>query len=343
MRRFLSKYGFTLITVSGIILFFAVLINFLSLNALINKNQAKLIGIFTREMQVKTGLVMTVANIQADFPFSVSLADVKLDDDKGRRILSAKNVLIRADWMRILKDPDNAVSAIRYIEFDEPLIQAEVKDGKINLVEILSRKPREKVAIRWDEINLKLALHRGRAEISIIETKDGEDKALPLGLPFLFNGEFILADGNLALYPKFRIMLAGPDYNPKPENEEFPSNISAKSVFQIGGYGKLDGQIKLTGDLMLKNMEEYFPLIHKLYKPLKKWDIMPGPSNGKFEIRLNGLATDVRSFEFDFQQDISQTTIKSQMKQIPEITLNRGTVRYSYPSGNLNFSFQGKA
>jgi len=344
LRRFLSKYGFTLGIITALIMVGVVFIYTLSFNSLINKYQDKLINAFTKALSEQTGLQLKIENINAEFPFLVAFSGVTIKDENSHELFSAKEVVVKADWMTVIKNPKEALLSIRYVEFNEPVFKGTIKKGKLDWLELLSRKPvRKKIPVSWDDVNLKLSLNSGKIDLAYVKEKNGVVEETPFALPFRIFGQVIIADGKLTIHPKLRFVWSGKNIN--------DNNATAAKVFPgsgefivINGHGGLDNEIKFWGKVDFKGFEQYFPLVRNLIKPIKNEDleIELDKAQGKFEANVANLTGDSPTIKAEFQLDLLDTKINSGRFPDMDLSIDSGVLRFSYPESSLDFACNGK-
>ncbi|MFH1514127.1 MAG: hypothetical protein ABIG42_01575, partial [bacterium] len=307
----------------GILIFYS-----LSFNAIINKNQDKILNILSQLARSELNVELTIEGLTAEFPFSVFLHNITMRDNDGREILKIDKAVLKADWLKLINNPESAITAVRYIQFDNPTIRTVITDKGINWTSLFQSGKESKNKISWNDANLKFVINNARLEFLDLSKSNETDSTVPYTLPLNFSGDILIVDGNLVINPKIKAYwLSSVD----PRNK---SNGKRKPVLQLGGFGDLSNDLRLVGDLDLTGISNLLSLLIAEYPQLSDWQFTKDTITGHFEINITNLTNPKPDINIELELDASAIELILPGFDKPLIFSNCD-VRFSYPDNAI--------
>jgi hypothetical protein len=338
VRKFFSKYGFTTGIVCILILVCVILIYSLSFNRIIDENQDKIISALTRQVNTSLNVDFSIGGLKAEFPFSVTLDNVMMNDSNGSPLLEVVNVTLKADWMAIVRNPDQALTAIRYIQLDKPVLKATFQNGKLNWLDAFKQK-KKKPSFPLEKVNLKTAINDCRIEFNFSGDNSVPDEFDNFTLPLSFQADVLLIDGTVVLHPKARAYWIDQKDSSFGKLSSFTGGRAP--LLEISGSGDLNNRIHLTGDLNFTGISNYLEFLSGFVKELKGWGIPSDEIKGQFEVNILNLISENPQFKIDGELDSSKAVIKPAVDFINEIRFTKCRSRFSFPSGRFQMNAVG--
>lgn len=341
VRKFFSKYGFTTGIVCILILVCVILIYSLSFNRIINENQEKIISALTHQVNTELNVDFSIGGLRAEFPFSVRLDDVLMNDSNGSPLLEVANVTLKANWLEIVRNPEQAITAIRYIELDKPVLKATFQNGKLNWMGAFKPKKEKPPSFPIEKVNLKTVINDCQIEFTFTDDNSAPDEFDNFILPLSFQADVLLIDGTVVLHPKAQAHWID-QKNPSSGKLNRLMGIS-KPFLEIGGSGDLKNKIHLTGNLNFTGISNYMEFLSGFVKELKGWGLPSDEIKGQFDVNISNLISENPQFKIEAQLDASKAVIKPAVDLINEIRFTECLARYSFPSGRLQLNSVGYA
>lgn len=316
-----------------IIIGFSLLFAALSFNAIINNNQETIIGAFSRQAREQFNLDLTIGELSPDFPFSISLNNVLIRDDKGKDLIRIQNVMIRADWLKLLNKPNEVITAIHQVEINDPTVMLEFTDGELQWLKILKARPEVETKIPWEQVNLRVIIDNCRIQTLFLEKDTDPSSVEPVDIPMYLNADLILADKKLVLHPKLKVfwfdkLLNSYNQNNRDKNEP---------MISIRGVGDIFGDVLLNGEIHVDNLESIFNTIKLFEDKIENWELLSNGIDGRFDLQMTEIASRNPRFNFEFEAKSPDITLKTPLKPMEKVQFSRFNVRYSFPLNMTQF------
>ena len=339
MRKFFSKYGFTTAIIVVLILVGVLLMSSVSFNAVINRNQDKIIGALTKLASNELNVDLSIDGLTAEFPFSVSLNDISMSDSSGVPLLHIDSAEIKADWLQIINKPDMAVNAIRYIQINKLVVKAVVKDGSVNWMEVFKSRKQKEGEFPWDKINMKIVLNDCRVEMVQMDNSDDDSSDFSSYFaPVFLSGNILLIDGEIVLHPKLKAYWLS-DNNSK--HSGIFTNGKRKPVIEISGGGNLAEKIHLGGEIDLSGIGQFMDLLHVKSPQLKNLGIDSDKIEGKFEAVISNISNGKPDVNFNMELDASKVQFTPPFNGTDKVEFSKCFARFAYPSNIFQIAVEG--